>query len=252
MNWSGPGSTPTRPVPNWSCTSLRSRPGGGAKRLEARVAISFSAPGAEAPSLGAFEIEGDTEVDLDTRLVNLSAVEIVKHRFPALDEEQSQKLLAKLEELMPQDEVIIALDRVLASLERGEVQGRAVETKTTPPQIFVSHKPAVLVLLDGKPIWAKIKDNALEFAVNTNWDLFRMSSSSTFYLRNEDAWLKTSNLEGPWLPARKLPKAFKKLPKDNDNWKDVRESPAGQEDRGLRSAQGLCERGSGRTHRNSR
>jgi len=41
----------------------------GAKRLEARVAMSFSAPGAEAPSLGAFEIEGDTTVDVDTRLV---------------------------------------------------------------------------------------------------------------------------------------------------------------------------------------
>ena len=57
-----------------------------AKRLEARIAISFSAPGAEVPSLGAFEIEGDTEVDLDTRLVNLSAVEIVKHRDTGTEE----------------------------------------------------------------------------------------------------------------------------------------------------------------------
>ena len=95
----------------------------GTKRIEARVAIAFSAPGEEASSLGAFEIEGDTEVDLETRLVKLSAVEIVKHRFPSLDEQRSQKLLAKLGELMPKDEVVVALDRILASLER------AIETK---------------------------------------------------------------------------------------------------------------------------
>lgn len=199
-----------------------------AKRLEARVAVSFAAAGAESPSYGAFEIEGDTQVDLDTRLVKLSAVEIVEHRFPSLDEEQSQKLLAKLEELMPKDEVIIALDRLLAGLERAEVQGKPVETKTTPPRIFVSQKPAVLVLLDGKPIWAKIKDKDLQYAVNTNWDLFQVSSSSSFYLRNEDAWLKASKLEGPWLPAGKLPKAIKKLPKDNPNWAAARESLPGK------------------------
>ncbi|MDH3746047.1 MAG: hypothetical protein OES47_13190 [Acidobacteriota bacterium] len=200
----------------------------GAKQLEARVAIAFSAPGAEAPSLGTFEIGADTVVDLDTRLVKMTSVEIIKHRFPSLDDAMSQKLLAKLEELMPKDELIIDLDRVLANLERAEVQGKPVKTNTEPPKIFVSQKPAVLVILDGKPIWAKVKDNDLEYAVNTNWDLFQLASSSTFYLRNEDAWLKASKLTGPWSPAGKLPKAFKKLPKDNPNWKDVKESLPGE------------------------
>jgi hypothetical protein len=196
------------------------------KRLEARVAIAGTPPGAERPELGTFEIEAATEVDLDTRLVRITGVKIIKHRFPTLDEAQSQKLLAKLDELLPKEELIVALDRVLASLERAETQLQAVETKTTPPTIFVSQKKAVLLMLDGKPIWAPIQDSDLEFAVNTNWDLFKLESA--FYLRNGDAWLKASKPEGPWMPAGKLPKAFKKLPKDDENWKEVRESLPGK------------------------
>jgi hypothetical protein len=200
----------------------------GAKRIHARTAIAFKAPGAEEPSLGAFEIEADTEVDKETRLVRLSGVEIVRHRFPSLDEEKGAMLLAKLGELMPKEELIVELDRVLANLERGEATGQGVQTKTDPPKIFVSQKPAVLVLIDGEPIWSPIKDNEAKFVVNTNWDLFEVPSKSSLYLRDEKAWYKAPSLKGPWTPAGKLPKALKKLPKDDPNWEDVRASLPGE------------------------
>ena len=195
------------------------------ERLAARVAVAFSPPGAESPELGTFEIEADTQVDLDTRLVRISNVEIVKQRFPTLDEEVSGKLGAKLVELMPTDELIVALDRVLASLERAEAQLAPVETKTTPPAIFVSQEKAVLVMFDGKPLWAPIKDSELEFAVNTNWDLFKLDEA--LYLRNGEAWLKSTKMSGPWGPAGKLPKAFKQLPADDESFKEVRDSLPG-------------------------
>jgi hypothetical protein len=204
----------------------------GAERLEARVAIAFSAPGAEMPSLGTFEIEADTVVDLETRLVKMSGIRIDKHRFPTLDEGSSEKLLAKLEELLPKDEMIVELDRILASLERAETQLEPVETKTDPPQIFTSQTPAILVLIDGKPIWVEIEKSEVKFAVNTNWDLFFFESTSSYYLLNDDAWLKASKLEGPWSPAGKLPKGFKKtfkkLLKKEENWDEVRESLPGE------------------------
>ena len=64
--------------------------------------------------------------------------------------------------------------------------------------------------------------------MNTNWDLFLFSKTSTYYLRNDDAWIKAKNLGGPWSPAGKLPKPFKKLPKKGDNWKEVRASLPGR------------------------
>jgi len=197
-------------------------------QIFARTAIAFTAPAAEEPSLGTFEIAADTEVDLETRLVRMSGVEIVGYRFPSLDDDKGLLLLAKLDELLPKDELIISLDKVLANLERGETAGKGVKTKTTAPEIFFSRKPAVLVLIDGKPIWSPIKDSQLEFVVNTNWDLFHLESKSTYYLRNEDAWWKAPALAGPWSPAGKLPKSFKKLPKDDPNWDDVRASLPGE------------------------
>jgi hypothetical protein len=81
--------------------------------------------------------------------------------------------------------------------------------------------------LDGEPIWSPIMDNDLKYAVNTNWDLFQHRPTNVFYLRNGDAWLKTSDLKGAWQPAGRLPDSFRKLPQD-DNWKDVRAALPGK------------------------
>ena len=99
--------------------------------------------------------------------------------------------------------------------------------KADPPKIFASQGPAVLVNLDGEAIWSPIKDNDLKFAVNTNWDLFQHEATKTFYLRNENTWLKAADLAGAWGPAGQLPGSFAKLPAD-ENWKDVKAALPGQ------------------------
>jgi hypothetical protein len=84
-----------------------------------------------------------------------------------------------------------------------------------------------MVNVDGEPIWSPIKENDLKFAVNTNWDLFQHGPTNTLYLRNNDNWLKATDIKGPWTPAGKLPDSFKKLPAE-DNWKDVRANLPGK------------------------
>jgi len=101
--------------------------------------------------------------------------------------------------------------------------------KADPPVIFYSASPAVLVNLDGTPVWSPIKDSDLRFAVNTNWDLFEYKPTSAFFLRYNHSWLTATatDIKGPWRPAGKLPDAFSKLPPD-DNWKDVKAALPGQ------------------------
>ena len=99
--------------------------------------------------------------------------------------------------------------------------------KADPPTIFFSKKPALLVNLDGEPIWSPIKENDLKFAVNTNWDLFQHDPTKVYYLRNEQSWLQAQDLKGPWIAAGKLPESFAKLPSD-DNWKDVKAALPGK------------------------
>ncbi len=117
---------------------------------------------------------------------------------------------------------------MLANIDKSQIVPKNVEgIKADPPTIFFSKTPAVIVNLDGEPIWSPIKDNDLKFAVNTNWDLFQHGPTNTLYLRNNDAWLKASDLKGPWAPAGTLPASFAKLPAE-DNWKDVKANLPGK------------------------
>src|SRR6185436_12663328 len=86
---------------------------------------------------------------------------------------------------------------------------------------------ALLVNIDGDPIWAPIPQNDLKTAVNTNWDLFEHGPTKTYYFRNDQVWLKATDVKGPYAPAGKLPESFAKLPAD-ENWKEVKASLPGQ------------------------
>ena len=191
------------------------------KYMVAYAAAAYEAPGAAKPVLGTFRVEASTSVSLEERLVKFSPVKLVETSFPTLSREQVQDLTAAVEQGIPDDERIIALDRVLTNLDTSQIVPRNVEgVKADPPTIYYSTRPAILVNFDGDPIWSPIKENDLKFAVNTNWDVFQIESTKTFYLRHDKVWLKATSITGPWSAAGPLPASFSKLPKD-DNWNDV-------------------------------
>src|SRR5262249_17298882 len=87
--------------------------------------------------------------------------------------------------------------------------------------IFFSQTPAVLVNIDGDPVWSPIPGTDLKFAVNTNWDLFQEAPANNYFLRVDQSWLVASSITGPWQRAEKLPASFNNLP-DNGNWTDTK------------------------------
>ena len=150
---------------------------------------------------------------MSERLVSFKEMRITESNFPTLPKEQTRELVAEIDKTIPDDERVIALDRVLASVDRSQIIPKEVPgVKADPPTIFSSQTPAVLVNIDGEPIWSPIKENDLKYAVNTNWDLFQHAPTSTFYLRKEGIFLKASDLKGPWGPAGKLPRASPSSP----------------------------------------
>ncbi len=200
----------------------------GQKHMVAYAAVSYEAKGATKAALGSLKIEADTRVSTAERLVNFSDFKITESSFPTLPKEQLREVVAEVDKSIPADDRVLALDRVLASVDRSQILPKNVEgVKADPPRIFSSQTPAIIVNLDGEPIWSPIKENDLKFAVNTNWDLFEHGPTKTYYLRNDDNWLKAAALEGPWGPAGPLPESFKKLPAD-DNWKDVKAALPGK------------------------
>ena len=198
------------------------------KHLVAYSAVSQRAKGAEKPAIGTIKIEADTEVSVPERLVSFQKMKIVEANFQTLQKEQIREITTEIDKAIPDDERVIALDRVLSNLDKSQVIPKNVEgVKSDPPTIFFSTSPAVIMNLDGEPIWSPIKENDLKFAVNTNWDLFQYAPTNTLYLRNNDTWLQATDVKGTWSPAGKLPGSFAKLPAE-DNWKDVKANLPGK------------------------
>jgi hypothetical protein len=190
-------------------------------------AVSYTPKGATQPALGTLKVESDTSVAIDDRLVSFSQFNITEPNFPTLKREEVGTVVKEIAASVPLNERVIALDRVLANMDTSQIIPRNVEgVKADPPPVFFSKKPAVLMNIDGDPIWAPIAQNDLKSAVNTNWDLFEHGPTKTYYLRNGTVWMKAADVKGPWTPAGNLPESFKKLPAD-DNWKDVTASLPG-------------------------
>jgi hypothetical protein len=199
----------------------------GQKKILMYSAVSYSAKGAEKPALGTIKIEADTSVAVDNRLVNFSQVKITESTFANVPNEQVKAVVATISDAVPQGGLVLGLDRVLARLDKSQIIPKNVDgVKADPPAIFYATSRAILVNLDGDPIWSPIKDNDLKFAVNTNWDLFQ-HSNKTYYLRDNDSWVSAPEITGPWKPAGKLPDSFSKLPPD-ENWKDVKAALPGR------------------------
>ena len=198
------------------------------KHMVAFSAISYRDKGGAKPAMGTIRFEADTKVSVEDRVVQFEKLKIVEANFQTLSKEQVRDITTAVETRIPADIPLIALDRILANLDKSQIVPKNAEgIKADPPTIFFSSTPAVIVNIDGDPIWSPIKENDLKFAVNTNWDLFQHVPTNTLYLRNEGSWLKATDVKGPWSAAGTLPDSFKKLPPD-DNWKDVKAALPGK------------------------
>jgi len=198
------------------------------KHMVAFSAVSYRTASAPKPAMGTLKFEADTQVALNERLVNFQKMRITEANFQTVPKEQVREITDHVEKAMTADDRVIALDRVLANLDKSGILVKNAEgVKADPPPIYFSKAAAVIVNLDGDPIWSPIKENDLKFAVNSNWDLFQHGPSNILYLRNEGSWLKATDLKGPWTPAGTLPGSFAKLPAD-ENWKEVKAALPGK------------------------
>ena len=152
-------------------------------------------------------------MSVEARLVSFSDFVITQSNFPGLQKDQIRDLLTEISESIPLQQRVLGLDRVMANLDTSQIIPKNAEgIKADPPTVFFSKTPAILVNIDGDPIWSQIPGNDLRYAVNTNWDLFEHAPTKTLYLLATDTWLKATDVKGPWAYAGPLPESFFKLP----------------------------------------
>ena len=189
--------------------------------LKARFAVALTPPG-EPPALGVAEISGETTTDSASRTVVVRNIKIDAARFHTDKPEDTTQLEAILKQAFPTDTLTVSLDRLLAGVRLSKDSSAAVEVKMDPPPIFISTAPAMVLMVEGKPVLSPAEKTGLKFVVNTNWDLFLDEAAGDYYLLSGDEWLSAKDLAGPWELAPSVPASLGTLP-DDDTWKHVKD-----------------------------
>jgi hypothetical protein len=81
------------------------------------------------------------------------------------------------------------------------------------PKVFVTEKPAELIVFQGQPAYAPIPGTNLAYATNTQSTLFRHEPDKQVYVLISGRWFRAGNLDAPWVYAgNELPADFAKIP----------------------------------------
>jgi hypothetical protein len=184
------------------------------EQVDARMAFTLTPTGGKS-HVGVVAAQLQSAVNWDNRTVFLSNPQITSIYFPSLD----QATTAQMDQLMrtflnPAASVTISLDRLVASVKKTKAPPPTASLNNDPPAIFISFKPAILLLVNGAPTTAPIANSNIQFIVNANWPLFVEQGNSRYYLFDSKGWLTSTSLEANWTPTGNLPAGMSQVPQN--------------------------------------
>jgi hypothetical protein len=180
-------------------------------RIDARAAVAITGGQSKQATYGVLWFTARTEIDKFTRLVTMTDFQITKVSFPAAAD-RAETFQAMLQRRIPKAGEAIALDRLLADMAAAQTgdQNGGYHLKNDPPRIIFSTRPAILVLIDGKPVLRSVNDTIFQRVINTRVLIFADESSGKFYLHLMDGWMESGSITGPWNIANKGPVELQK------------------------------------------
>ncbi|MGB9243500.1 MAG: hypothetical protein WCC03_09120 [Candidatus Acidiferrales bacterium] len=187
------------------------------RTLVADTAISITPAGGK-QFLGVISWRANTVANVSARSVYVSDIQVISSRFPTLDPQHEAEAEQKVSQIYPTMTFNVSLNHMIASLEKVKEPVNSAAVSTQVPTIFASTTPAIVLMVDGKPVLVPIEGTKLQYVVNTNWDLF--FDGSEYFLLTGATWLKSKEPSGPWTATTKLPAEMAELPK-GQNWDGV-------------------------------
>ncbi len=171
-------------------------------RLALRAAITLRPAGGAPPSFGAVWATARTHVDRVSRRVGLEDVEITRVGFPTLAD-GGQRYKGPLQAKFGQTRQTIALDRLETSLAAGKADPpTGIAVRNDPPRVIVSQTPAILIQVDGNPVFKPVANTGFERLINTRVLILRQTltgqQDNTVNLRVYGGWLIANGLAGDW------------------------------------------------------
>ncbi len=173
--------------------------------LIGRSAVSIQAPGQSHPVYGVVTLKAVTLVDKTARLVSLDDIQLSGGDFPSA-RQNAERYLSALREKFPKHLQGLRLDDLEESflMTPQPLNGSSRALNNNPPKIIVSTKPAILVSIDGSPVYRPVPGTGLERVINTRVLLLR-DKGGGHYLHFLDGYLKAPALDGPWTAADRPP-----------------------------------------------
>lgn len=175
-------------------------------RTHFHAAVSVAKAGAkEPPEFGVIWVSARANVDKAARVVVLDDIRIPRWNFPSRPD-GGEAWAKALVSALPKRSKAIALDRIEADLAilAAEKKGETAPIRNDPPKIVFSSTPALLVFVDGAPVWKPVEKTSLQRLINTRPLVLRDATGSV-YLRLFDGWLTAPSLEGRWQVATRPP-----------------------------------------------
>ncbi len=196
--------------------------------LRAISAVAVQPKGAEQPTFGTVQIRARTRVDRAARTVFLEHAEITEGSFPSAGP-QEDAYLATLRSFVPTEVKSISLDRMESSLAilKARQQAASQPLNNTPPAIIFSTTPAMMVPVDGPPVYRAVEKTDLQRVLNTRALILR-DKTGRHFLHLFDGYVQAPALGGPWTIAQTIPADVKKAEKEAVKAKQV-DLLAGQE-----------------------
>ena len=191
------------------------------QEVDSRMAFTITPTGGK-QQVGALTGTMQSAINLDTHTVVLTNPQITSVVFPSLDPTTAAPLESLVKTFLnPSATMTISLDRLVASVKKAKTPPAVASVNNDPPTIFISFKPAILLMVNGAPSMAPIANSNLQFVVNANWPVFVEQGSSTYYLFDGKGWLTSASLQGTWAPTSQLPKQMSKVP-ENANFSSLK------------------------------
>jgi hypothetical protein len=196
--------------------------------LDVRMAFTLTPTGGKA-QVGVLTATLATSVNFDTHTVLLSDPQITSVNFPSLTPDKSEQMGALVRTFLnPAATLSVSLERLAASVKKTTTPP-TTELDNTPPTIFVSVKPAILLMVNGAPSMGNIANSNMQFVVNANWPLFQAQGGGAYYLFNGKGWMTTNSLDGTFTATTQLPPGMSAVPA-NSNFASLKQfipPPAG-------------------------
>jgi hypothetical protein len=177
-----------------------------------RAAFSVTKGSTGKPLYGVLWFEARTEIEKAKRLVSFSDIKVTRVSFPSAPE-KAALLQNALQSHVQQRGEVIALDRLLAEMAANDAERASASAgynvRNDPPRVFFSTRSAILVLIDGAPVFRQVEGTDLERVINTRVLIVR-DRRNNFYLHLLNGWLQTDNLMASWRPAASVSRELTK------------------------------------------